>query len=100
MEKAFFFLHEKIEKQGLGWCISSLLAQTHADLEVVVLAEPSCEAFRIAQNYARLDPRVKLAKDWADGVFSAGEAAGKYVAFLEHSTYIGCRWLENMVKIE
>lgn len=98
MEKAVFVLHEKIEKQGLGWCISSLLAQTYADLEVVVLVKPSCEAFQIAQNYAGLDPRVKLVEASADGVFSVRETAGKYFVFLEHSTYIGRRWLENMTK--
>ena len=73
----------------LGECLSSALAQTMADLEVVVVDGASTDAtWDICRQYAQMDARVRVFRDPANTGPARGwlrcveEARGKYGTFL------------------
>ena len=70
--------------------VESVLAQTHADLELVVVADGSTDAGAdLVAEYAARDPRVRLVREGRNGGVAAARnraielARGRYVAFLD-----------------
>ncbi len=82
----------------LGDSVASVLAQDHADLELLIIDDGSVDGSRefIAEQ-ARLDPRIRqLATHGGEGPAKArnlgiGAASGRYLAFLDADDV----WLSN-----
>ncbi|MBR0112172.1 MAG: glycosyltransferase family 2 protein [Clostridia bacterium] len=92
----------KTEKY-LRKCVDSILAQTYTDLEIILVDDGSPDnCGRICDEYAGMDPRVKVIHR-ANGGLSAARnsgldiARGEYVAFIDSDDYIDHGYLETLV---
>ncbi|MBX3727236.1 MAG: glycosyltransferase family 2 protein [Xanthomonadales bacterium] len=70
--------------------VESVLAQSHGDLELVVVDDGSRDgSVALVEDYARRDPRVRLIRSLRNGGVAAARnqaldaASGRYVAFLD-----------------
>lgn len=74
-------------------CLSSVLAQTGASLEVICIDDGSTDSSPdVLQRYARLDPRVTVIRQPNSGQSVArnrglDEAAGRYIIFLDSDDF-------------
>lgn len=92
----------------LGRCLDSVLAQTLADLEVIVVNDGSNDdTAAIADSYAQKDSRVRVIHKENGGVTSArlrglAEAKGEWIGFVDGDDYIEpdmyARLLENAME--
>jgi glycosyltransferase involved in cell wall biosynthesis len=70
-------------------CIDSIRAQTFKDFECILVDDGSTDdTFSLCENYARLDPRIKVRHQNNSGVSSARNlglrnCAGDYIAFVD-----------------
>ncbi|MFB7250228.1 glycosyltransferase [Microbacterium sp. NPDC056234] len=84
----------------VGQAIESVLAQTHGTLELIVVDDGSTDSTRdVVDEYARVDPRVRLFAGPHAGVGAsrnAGlrEAQGEFIAFLDSDNTWTPRFLE------
>ncbi len=73
----------------LGKCIDNLLAQSHENIEIILVDDGSKDASgRIADDYSKKDTRIKVAHQNNSGVSSArnlgiGMASGEYICFVD-----------------
>lgn len=78
----------------LGKCIDSILAQTHQDLEVILVDDGSPDhSGSICDEYAARDPRVKVVHKENGGLSDARNAGmkvmtGQYVGFVDSDDWI------------
>jgi glycosyltransferase involved in cell wall biosynthesis len=79
----------------VGRAIASALAQTHRDLEILVLDDGSTDAsYEIAADFARRDSRIRLERSGRnEGAAAArnrllARARGKYICFLDGDDFI------------
>lgn len=78
----------------LGRCLDSVLAQTHRELEAIVVDDGSTDGTAaIADLYAKKDNRVKVIRKENGGVTSArlrgvAEAAGEWIGFVDGDDYV------------
>ena len=85
-------------------CVDSLLAQTFADFELILVDDGSpdnCGA--ICDGYAQKDPRIRVIHKPNGGVSSARNAGltaaeGKYVLFCDSDDSVHPRWCEILVQ--
>lgn len=76
-------------KPYIGECVESLLAQTYANLEILLVDDGSTDGSgEICDEYARRDGRVRVIHQENRGVSAArntglDQAKGKYVAFVD-----------------
>lgn len=83
--------------------MDSVLAQTHQDLELIVVDDGSTDATAsIVEAYARKDPRVRLVRQRNQGVASARNtgleaAQGEWVACLDHDDVMLPHRLERQI---
>ena len=62
----------------LSACIDSILLQSYTNWELVIVDDHSTDqSFKIAENYAKKDPRIKLLKNKGTGIISALQTAYK-----------------------
>src|SRR5207248_9916219 len=87
----------------IGAAVSSAVAQTFADLEVIVVDDGSRdETAAVVESIARVDRRVRLLRQENGGVSSARNAAlristGEYLALLDGDDVWNARFLEEQV---
>lgn len=93
-----------IEKY-IGRCIESILSQTYADLEIILVDDGSTDSSgAICDEYAEKDSRIKVIHQKNGGVSSARNrgldvATGKYIGFVDGDDYILDSMYEKLVKI-
>ena len=87
----------------VGECVSSLLAQTYADIEVVVVDDGSTDGTAAAvERAAAGDPRVRLFRRENGGVsrsrnFAMGQAEGEYLLFVDADDVVAPDYVEALV---
>lgn len=97
----------KDEENTIGPCLRSVLAQTHTNLEVLVIDDRSQDGtVAVVRNIARLDPRVRLLQTrelpagWTGKTYAlwlgAAEARGNWFWFLDADT---CHVPENLAVV-
>ena len=90
-----YFLHR---------CIDSLLAQTYADFELVLIDDGSTDrSGKICDEYAEKDLRIKVFHTCNQGVSTArnlglSAARGKYVNFVDSDDWVTPDYLEKYVE--
>lgn len=83
-------------------CIESILAQTHADWELILVDDGSTDGSgEICDRYASADSRVKAIHTRNRGVSSArnrglDEARGEWVSFVDSDDYVAPEYLSDM----
>ena len=76
-------------ERGIEACLNSLLAQSYANLEILIVNDGSVdESERIIRKFARQDPRIKLFCTENQGVSAARNIAlenvtGEWIAFCD-----------------
>lgn len=86
--------------QYLRECVDSILAQTHRNLEVIIVDDGSSDStLQYADEYARRDERVRVLHKANGGLSSARNAgiditSGDYVAFVDADDAIHPRFVE------
>ncbi|MBQ2834809.1 MAG: glycosyltransferase family 2 protein [Clostridia bacterium] len=91
-------------EQYLPRCIDSILAQTYADFELILVndgTKDGCPA--IMQAYADRDSRIRLVHKENGGLSSARNAgleiaSGEYIAFVDSDDWIAPELLEDAVR--
>jgi len=87
----------------INTCIDSILAQTYADFEVVVVDDGSTDATgKILDDYARLDSRVTVIHKENAGVSAARntgikEAVGEFILFFDGDDFVEPYAIEELV---
>ncbi len=90
-------------EQYLKRCIESVLAQTHQDLEIILVNDGSPDnSLKICYEYAEMDRRIKVVNKENGGVASARNAgidlaAGEYIGFVDSDDYIEPDMFELLV---
>ncbi len=75
-------------------CVDSILAQTFADFELILVDDGSPDNCpRICDEYAELDPRVKVIHKANGGLVSARKAGlraarGKYIGYVDSDDWV------------
>ncbi|WP_347007586.1 glycosyltransferase family 2 protein [Enterococcus durans] len=81
-------------EQYLEKCINSILAQTFRDIEILLVDDGSTDnSGEICDNYAKIDPRVKVIHKENGGLSDARNAGiklakGEYIGFIDSDDYI------------
>lgn len=94
----------KVEKY-LNRCVDSILAQTFADFELVLVDDGSPDQCAVICNkYAVEDDRVKVIHKSNGGLSSARNAgvdiaAGRYIVFVDSDDWVHCEMLESMMQL-
>lgn len=87
----------------LGRCLDSILAQTHKNLEVIVVNDGSTDGTKdVLENYARRDSRVCVLHIENGGVSAArnlgiARAKGTYIAFADSDDWFEADALEKLL---
>lgn len=92
-------------EEYLEACVSSLLAQTYHDIEIILVDDGSpdnCPA--LCDSLAENDPRIRVIHKENGGVSTARNAgleaaAGEYIAFVDSDDYIDANMYENMMTV-
>lgn len=80
----------------LDECILSLLRQTYEDIEIILVDDGSLDASgKICDQYAALDPRVRVIHKKSSGPSDARNAGlamarGEYIGFMDSDDFISC----------
>ena len=91
----------QVEKE-LPRCLNSLLAQTYSDFELLLIDDGSKDGcFRVMEEYARKDKRIRIFQKENGGVSSARnlgleQARGEYVCFVDADDWVAPQYLEWM----
>lgn len=89
----------------LRQCVDSILAQSHADLEVVLVDDGSTDATdTICDEYAEADPRVRVLHTENRGVSAARNAGieaarGEWLAFVDADDAVHPLFAEKMLRL-
>ena len=91
----------------LEMCVTSLLRQTEKELQIILVDDGSTDAsLRVAEQIAKLDPRVLVLKQPHAGQSAARNrglqhATGEYIAFVDADDSLEPDWCEkHMLAIE
>ena len=88
----------------LGFCLDTVIAQTHKKLEIIVINDGSKDnTDKICDEYAEKDSRVRVIHQENHGVAFArnvglDEAAGEYIAFIDSDDYVKSNYIEVLLK--
>lgn len=94
----------KVE-QYLRRCLDSLIGQTLKDIEVICVDDGSPDdSYRIIEEYALVDPRIKIIRKENGGLSSARnaglkEATAPYIAFVDSDDWVAPELFEVASKI-
>lgn len=92
----------KVEEY-LRQCVDSILAQTHKNLQVVLVDDGSPDdCGRIIDEYASKDKRVQCIHKANGGLSSARNAGkavakGEYISFIDSDDFVDCRFIEVLL---
>lgn len=95
----------KVEKY-LPACVESILAQTHKDLEIILVDDGSPDGcLDICMEFAEMDPRVQVVSQENAGVTAARmngflHSHGEFIMFVDGDDYIAPDMVELMVKAQ
>ena len=87
----------------LSACLDSILEQSYTNWELVIVDDHSTDrSFKIVENYAKKDPRVKLLKNKGIGIISALQTAyensvGKFITRMDSDDIMQKNKIEFMV---
>lgn len=105
MEPLFSIIVPVYNAQGfLDKCISSILSQSLADFELILIDDGSCDqSGEICDRYAKTDGRIHVFHQANAGVAAARNrglkaASGTYITFVDSDDYLGKDYLENLSK--
>lgn len=93
----------KVE-QYLKRCVDSIRSQTYTDLEIILVDDGSPDSCgMICDDYAAMDPRVRVIHKKNGGVSSARncgieEVHGEYLTFCDSDDFYAPSWIEALVK--
>jgi len=94
----------KVEKY-LDRTISSVLSQTHTDLELLLVDDGSPDnSGAICDEWAKKDPRIKVFHIPNSGVsyarnYGIERAQGEYIAFIDSDDFVKPEWLSDMYSV-
>lgn len=89
----------------LARCIDSLVAQTHANTEIILVNDGSTDASgMLCESYANTDPRIRVIHKENGGVSSARNAGlevarGEFVSFVDSDDFVETDFLESLLRI-
>ena len=89
----------------LGWCLDSVINQTYANLEIILVNDGSTDASEsIARHYAGQDRRIRLYTQANAGVSAARnagirQARGEYIGFVDADDWIHPQMFAHLYKI-
>ena len=84
-------------------CVKSVCAQTFSDLEIILIDDGSTDnSFKICENFAKNDMRIKLIHKENNGVSAARNtgieaATGKHFGFVDSDDVIDSKMFERML---
>ena len=87
----------------LDKCISSLIAQTHQNIEIILVNDGSTDnSLEICQSYVRKDSRIHVLSQVNKGQGAARNAglavaSGEYVGFVDSDDYIAPHMMETLL---
>lgn len=90
-------------EQYVGFCLDTVIAQTHKNLEIIVVDDGSTDnTGKICDEYAEKDPRIKVIHQENKGLSGARNAAldimsGEYVAFIDSDDFIEFQAIEILL---
>lgn len=90
-------------QEYLPKCLDSILAQTYANLEIILVDDGSKDAsLKILRQYEQVDARIRVYTKENGGVSSARnlgikEAKGEYIAFIDADDYVEPEYVEALV---
>ena len=88
----------------LGFCLDTVIAQTHKKLEIIVINDGSKDnTGKICDEYAEKDSRVRVIHQENHGVaftrnVGLDEATGEYIAFIDSDDYVKSNYIEVLLK--
>ena len=89
----------------LSRCIDSILRQTFADFELILVNDGSSDKSKeICEKYLESDPRIKLINQENSGVSAArntglDNASGEYIGFVDSDDFIEKNMYEELYNI-
>ena len=92
------------QEEYLSTAIESVLAQTHRNLEVILVDDGSTDGSgRICDDYAARDPRVRVIHQQNGGLSAARNAGldiagGEWLAFIDADDAVGPRYLSSLLE--
>lgn len=102
MEKISVLVPIYNSEKYLNRCIESILNQTYANIEIVLIDDESTDnSYNIIKNYETIDERVKVIQIKNNGVADArnkaiDNATGKYITFVDSDDYIEKDYIETL----
>lgn len=91
-------------EQYVGFCLDTVIAQTHKNLEIIVVDDGSTDnTGKICDEYANKDSRIKVIHQENHGVAFArnvglDNATGEYIAFIDSDDYVKNIYIETLLK--
>ena len=86
-------------------CLDSIINQTYQNLEIILVNDGSTDdSPKIAESYAKKDPRIKLLNQPNSGQSSARnagikKATGDYISFIDSDDEINSKFIENLLQL-
>lgn len=103
MKKVSIIIPFYNSQQYLKRCIDSVIKQTYANLEIILVDNNSTDtSLDICMEYKN-DKRIKILREFSPGVSNArnlglDEAAGDYIAFVDSDDYVQEDFIEQLIK--
>ena len=88
----------------LDKCISSILAQTHRNIELILVNDGSTDnSLEVCRAYAQKDPRIKVLTQENRGLGATrnaglAQAAGAYIGFVDSDDYIAPNMMQTLLE--
>lgn len=91
-------------RNSLNYCINSILRQTYADFELILVDDGSTDkSDMLCDAYAKKDSRIRVIHKKNGGVSSARNAgidksSGEYIAFCDSDDYLEPDYLDTLIQ--
>ena len=88
----------------LGFCLDTVIAQTHKKLEIIVINDGSKDnTGKICDEYAEKDSRIRVIHQENHGVaftrnVGLDKATGEYIAFIDSDDYVKSNYIEVLLE--